>query len=163
VPASSLRRCPLSTARSAPRHRARSRATVEHRRARRQPRLDYRHWSAAVVKRIVVGAHYGLKDWLVQRVTAVIMIVYTLLWLAIALYHGGIDLALWQAMLANGALRVITLLFGVSVLWHAWVGMRDIWMDYIKPTAVRLTVEVLTVVVLIGYGGWLAQVLWSAK
>ena len=116
-----------------------------------------------MVKRIVVGAHYGLKDWLVQRVTAVIMIVYTLLWLAIALYHGGIDLALWQALLANGALRVITLLFGVSVLWHAWVGMRDIWMDYIKPTAVRLTVEVLTVVVLIGYGGWLAQLLWSAK
>jgi len=116
-----------------------------------------------VVKPIVVGAHYGLKDWLTQRLTAVAMALYTLILLAIAGYHGGIDYAFWQALFANSAFRVATLLFGLALLWHAWVGMRDIWMDYIKPTALRLTLEMLTVVALLGYAGWLVDILWGGR
>jgi len=116
-----------------------------------------------VVKRIVVGAHYGLKDWLAQRLTAVAMAIYTLLWLAIAGYYGSVDHELWQALFANTAFRVATLLFGLALLWHAWIGMRDIWMDYIKPTALRLTLEMLTVVVLLCYAGWLIDILWGAR
>ena len=112
--------------------------------------------------RETVGAHYGWRDWLVQRVTAVIMALYTLSMLGVMLYNGGIDYALWQALFVNGAFRIATLLFGLALLWHAWIGMRDIWMDYIKPTAVRLALEVLTVVVLVAYAAWLAQILWSA-
>jgi succinate dehydrogenase membrane anchor subunit len=116
-----------------------------------------------MVKRVVVGAHYGLKDWLAQRLTAAAMAIYTLLFLGIAGYYGGVDYDLWQALFANSAFRVATLLFGVAVLWHAWIGMRDIWMDYIKPTALRLTLELLTVVVLLGYAGWLIDILWGAR
>ena len=112
--------------------------------------------------RQTVGAHYGWKDWLVQRVTAVVMVLYTLWMLAVTLYNGGIDHALWQALFANGAFRITTLLFGLALLWHAWIGMRDIWMDYIKPTAVRLALEVMTFVVLVAYAAWLAQILWAA-
>jgi succinate dehydrogenase / fumarate reductase membrane anchor subunit len=54
-----------------------------------------------VVKRIAVGAHYGLKDWLAQRVTAVLMALYTVLWVGIAVYYGGIDEALWRALFAS--------------------------------------------------------------
>ncbi|TMH59004.1 MAG: succinate dehydrogenase, hydrophobic membrane anchor protein [Betaproteobacteria bacterium] len=116
-----------------------------------------------MVNRIIVGAHYGLKDWLAQRLTAVTMALYTLLWLMIAGYHGGVDHDLWQALFANTAFRVATLLFGLALLWHAWIGMRDIWMDYIKPTALRLTLEMLTVVVLLCYAGWLIDILWGAR
>jgi succinate dehydrogenase / fumarate reductase membrane anchor subunit len=116
-----------------------------------------------VVRREVVGAHYGLKDWVAQRMTAVLMAVYTLLWLVIALVHGGIDEALWRMLFANEAFRVATLLFGLALLWHAWIGMRDIWMDYIKPTALRFSLEVLTVVVLVGYAAWLVEVLWGPR
>jgi len=115
------------------------------------------------VKRVVVGAHYGLKDWVAQRITAVVMVLYTLLWLAIALYRGGVDYALWQALFANGAFRVATLLFWVALLWHAWVGMRDIWMDYVKPTALRLTLEALTALTLVGYAVWLIDLLWGRR
>lgn len=116
-----------------------------------------------MVKRVVVGAHYGLGDWLAQRLTAVVMALYTLLWLAIAGYHGGVDYALWQSLFASIAFRVATLLFGLALLWHAWIGMRDIWMDYVKPTALRLTLEMLTVVVLLGYAGWLIDILWGLR
>ena len=108
-----------------------------------------------------VGAHYGWKDWLAQRVTAVVMALYTLFVLAIALYNGGFDYSLWTRLFDSTLFRIATLLFGLSLLWHAWIGMRDIWMDYIKPTALRLTLEVVTLLVLLAYAGWLAQALWG--
>jgi succinate dehydrogenase / fumarate reductase, membrane anchor subunit len=113
--------------------------------------------------RQTVGAHYGWKDWLAQRITAVVMAVYTLGLLGIALYHGGIDYAFWQALFGGTAFRISTLLFGLALLWHAWIGVRDIWMDYIKPTGLRLTLEVLTVVLLVAYAGWLVQILWGSR
>ena len=110
--------------------------------------------------RQTIGAHYGWKDWLVQRVTAVVMILYTLGMLGVTLYNGGFDYALWQALFANAAFRIATLLFGLAVLWHAWIGMRDIWMDYIKPVGLRLVLQVLTIVWLLGCAGYAAQILW---
>ena len=44
-----------------------------------------------------------------------------------------------------------------------WIGVRDIWMDYIKPTALRLALEVITFVVLVAYAAWLAQILWATR
>jgi succinate dehydrogenase / fumarate reductase membrane anchor subunit len=108
-----------------------------------------------------VGAHYGWKDWLAQRITAVVMALYTLFLLAVALYNGGFDYALWTRLFDGTTFRVATLLFGLSVLWHAWIGMRDIWMDYIKSTALRLVLEVVTLIVLFAYAAWLAQILWE--
>ncbi len=114
-----------------------------------------------MVKRAVVGAHYGWMDFLAQRITAVVMAVYTLLVIAIALYSGGFDYSLWQALFTHTTFRLATLIFALAVLWHAWIGMRDIWMDYIKPTALRLTLEVLTVIVLVAYVGWVLLILWG--
>ena len=114
-----------------------------------------------MVARVIVGAHYGWKDWLAQRMTAVVMALYTLLLLGIALYEGGIDYATWTGLFAHPAFRIATLLFGLALLWHAWIGMRDIWMDYIKPAGLRLTLETATVIVLVGYLAWLVEVLWG--
>jgi succinate dehydrogenase membrane anchor subunit len=74
-----------------------------------------------------------------------------------------VDYALWQALFANGAFRVATLLFWLALLWHAWVGMRDIWMDYLKPTALRLTFETLTALTLFAYAAWLIDLLWGRR
>jgi succinate dehydrogenase / fumarate reductase, membrane anchor subunit len=110
-------------------------------------------------ERIVVGAHYGLKDWLIQRVTAGFMAVYTLL-MAILLPMSGGGYEGWRGLMAHSFVRFITFLFIVSLSYHAWVGIRDIWMDYIKPTAIRLTLHVLTALTLIGCAGWAAQIIW---
>jgi succinate dehydrogenase / fumarate reductase membrane anchor subunit len=116
-----------------------------------------------VTRRQAVGAHYGLKDWLVQRVTAVLMALYTLLVLAIALWNGGIDHALWKSLFGSGAFRLASFLFMVALLYHAWIGVRDIYMDYIKPVGLRLALEVATVAVLVAYLGWTIQLLWGVK
>ena len=116
-----------------------------------------------VTERHPVGAHYGLTDWLIQRLSAVVMVVYTALVLGIVLWTGGIDYPHWQALFAHGGFKLATFLFMVALLYHAWIGMRDIYMDYLKPVAVRLAFEAITVIVLIGYLGWTIQVLWGGR
>jgi succinate dehydrogenase / fumarate reductase, membrane anchor subunit len=113
-----------------------------------------------VVNRVVTGAHYGLRDWLAQRITAVVMALYSLIVAVVLLSGQPISYAVWRDLFAQGWMRVATLLFAASLAWHAWVGMRDIFMDYVKPTGLRLTLEVLTLVLLAIYLGWTVQILW---
>ncbi|WP_423197802.1 MULTISPECIES: succinate dehydrogenase, hydrophobic membrane anchor protein [unclassified Cupriavidus] len=111
-------------------------------------------------KRLVVGAHYGLKDWLAQRVTAVVMVVFTVV-LAIAfLAFGNPSYEGWAGLFANQWMKILTFLTILSLLYHAWIGVRDIWMDYVKPMAVRLLLQVLTILWLVGCAGYAAQILW---
>jgi succinate dehydrogenase / fumarate reductase, membrane anchor subunit len=110
--------------------------------------------------RIVTGAHYGLRDWLAQRITGAIMAVYSVI-VAFALLSGQpITYPVWRDLFSRGWMRVATLLFAASLAWHAWVGMRDIWMDYIKPVGVRLALDIFTIAWLVGCAGWAVQVLW---
>jgi len=113
-----------------------------------------------VVTRVVVGAHYGLKDWLGQRITAVVMAVYTLIFAVGVLSMGELNYDNWRGLFAGGFMSFATFLFFAALMYHAWVGVRDIYMDYIKPTSVRLVLHAVTLLLLIGYLAWAAQVLW---
>ena len=112
------------------------------------------------MRKLVVGAHYGLRDWLAQRVTAVIIAVYSVIAAAVLLSGKPINYSVWKDLFAQGWLRVATILFAVSVAWHAWVGVRDILMDYIKPDGLRLSLQVGTLLVIASYMGWTIQILW---
>lgn len=113
-----------------------------------------------MVNRVVVGAHYGLKDWILQRVTAVVMALYTLVLGGSLALAGPLSQASWKGMLGQGWMKFATFLFFVSLCYHAWVGVRDIFMDYIKCAAVRLSLHGLVALLLIGYAGWAASILW---
>jgi succinate dehydrogenase / fumarate reductase membrane anchor subunit len=110
--------------------------------------------------RIVVGAHYGLRDWLAQRVTAVVLLVYTVVLLGAVLLADELTYGTWAGLFASVWMKVATLLAVLALIWHAWVGVRDIYMDYVKPTGVRLLLQVGTVVALIGYALWAVIILW---
>ncbi|MFM8547256.1 MAG: succinate dehydrogenase, hydrophobic membrane anchor protein [Betaproteobacteria bacterium] len=112
-------------------------------------------------QRIVTGAHYGLKDWLAQRITAVVLAVYTIILGVSVLLGPPLGADTWKALFSGPFMKVLTLLAFVALAWHAWIGVRDIYMDYIKPTAVRLTLQVVTIVVLFAYVIWAANILWS--
>jgi succinate dehydrogenase / fumarate reductase membrane anchor subunit len=113
-----------------------------------------------VVNRIVVGAHYGLRGWLVQRMSAIVMAVYTVLFAVAVAAARPVDHAGWKALFSQGWMRFATLLFFASLFLHAWVGMRDILMDYVRPAGLRLALEVLVILVLVGCAGWAVQILW---
>jgi len=111
-------------------------------------------------KRTVVGAHYGLRDWLAQRVTGVVMALFTLAVIVQILLPGEMGYDKWAGMLSRQWMKVLTFIAIVSLLWHAWVGVRDILMDYVKPLGTRLALQVATIVWLVGCVGWAVQVLW---
>ena len=113
-----------------------------------------------MVNRVVVGAHYGLRDWIAQRVTAVVMAVYAIFFAINALMLPEMSYEAWHGMFAGGFMRFATFLFFLSLFYHAWVGVRDIFMDYIKPTGIRLALHSIVVLLLVGYAGWIAQILW---
>ena len=111
-------------------------------------------------KRLVVGAHYGLRDWLSQRVTAVLMALFTLIVLLQLLLPGELGYDRWAGIFAAQWMKVLTFVVILSLAWHAWVGVRDILMDYVKSAGVRLLAQVFTIVWLTGCAGWAVQVLW---
>ena len=112
-------------------------------------------------KRTVVSAHYGLRDWLSQRVTGLVMALFTLIVLAQLLIGGGpIGYDKWAGIFASQWMKVLTFVVIPSLLWHAWVGMRDVWMDYVQPVGIRLALQIFTIVWLVGCAGWAIQVLW---
>jgi len=112
------------------------------------------------VKRLVVGAHYGLRDWLAQRITAIVMAAYILAVGFVIACGKPVTYDAWRSLFSQGWMRVATLLFAFSLAWHAWVGVRDILMDYIQATALRLSLQVLTLLLLAVYLGWTVQILW---
>lgn len=113
-----------------------------------------------MINRIVVGAGYGITDWIVQRATAVVMALYTLIMGGVLLLVRPGTFEAWRGLFSCGAVKFLTFLFVVSLAYHAWIGIRDIWMDYIKPVGVRLVLHVATVAVLLGYAAWACAILW---
>ena len=112
-------------------------------------------------KRIVVGAHYGLRDWLAQRVTAALMALFTLVVLAQLIFSKGpVGYDQWAGIFATQWMKALTFAIILALLYHVWVGMRDIWMDYIKPVGIRLSLQVFSIVWLVACAGWAIQVLW---
>jgi len=112
-------------------------------------------------KRIVVGAHYGLRDWLAQRITAALMALFTVLLLVQVIFSKGpIGYDKWAGIFSAQWMKVLTFTVIIALLYHVWVGMRDIWMDYIKPASIKLVLNVFTIVWLVACAGWGIQVLW---
>jgi succinate dehydrogenase / fumarate reductase membrane anchor subunit len=112
-------------------------------------------------KRIVTGARYGLRDWLAQRVTAVLMALFTVVLLLQVLFGGPLGYDRWAAIFSSQWMKTLTFVVIVSMAWHAWVGVRDIIMDYVtKSAGQRLVLQVATIVWLVGCAGWAVQVLW---
>jgi succinate dehydrogenase / fumarate reductase membrane anchor subunit len=112
-------------------------------------------------KRLVVGAHYGLKDWLAQRITALVMVAYTAVLLISFLTANDFSYEGWAGLFAQQWFKLFSLVTLFGLFYHAWVGMRDIWMDYVKSVGLRLTLQTVTLVWLIACAFYTVQILWS--
>lgn len=111
-------------------------------------------------QRKVVGAGYGMRDWLVQRVTAIIMVVFFLIILGSSLISTEKGFVWWSNLMAHSVMQGLAMLTFIALAWHAWIGMRDIWMDYIKPAGFRLMLHIMTILWLLGCLLYAIRVLW---
>lgn len=112
-------------------------------------------------RRLVVGAHYGVKDWLAQRVTAIVMAVYTIVLLVSFLGAQEFSYEGWAGLFAKQWFKLFSLVTFLGLFYHAWVGIRDIWMDYVKSAGLRLFLMLLTIFWLLACAAWTVQILWS--
>lgn len=112
-------------------------------------------------RRMVVGAHYGFRDWLAQRVTAIVMAIYTVVLLVMFLTGQNFTYEGWAGLFAKQWFKLFSLVTFLGLYYHAWVGIRDIWMDYVKNAGLRLLLQLATIFWLIACAAWTVQILWS--
>ena len=74
--------------------------------------------------------------------------------------RGEIGYDLWAGIFAAQWMKALTFAIVVALAYHVWVGVRDIWMDYVKPVGLRLILQIFTIVWLLACSGWAVQVLW---
>ena len=110
-----------------------------------------------------VGAHYGMRGWLLQRMTALFMAIYTLGFVVCLVWHAPASHADWTSIFSGNFVRISTMFFFAALLYHAWIGMRDIVMDYVKPTGLRLALETAVAATLVFYLIWSASTLWGVR
>ena len=108
----------------------------------------------------------GLSDWLMQRVSAVILLAYFGYLSAVLI--GGVDYQGWKELFAQTWMRIFSLLALLSIVVHAWVGLWCVLTDYIterlmggKATALRLTAQAVCGLMMFVYLVWGIQILWS--
>ena len=103
----------------------------------------------------------GLRDWLIQRVTALVLAAYTIFLLIFLVMHHDLDFSTWQELFASTFVRTFSLLALLSVLLHAWIGLWTISTDYLKCVYGRLSFQIITFLALLSFFIWGIEILWG--
>lgn len=110
----------------------------------------------------------GLSDWVIQRISAVILASYTLFILAALLLTPDMDYPQWRALFSSFAMRFFTLVTLLSVLAHGWIGMWTISTDYLTPRMIGSGANVIRILFQLGcilltllYLVWGIEILWG--
>lgn len=104
----------------------------------------------------------GLRSWLLQRLSAVYMALFIIYVVVYFLLRAPSSHSAWQSWLSHPAVSVASAGFLLALLLHAWIGMRDVVLDYVHPVAARLLVLTLIAIALLGCGLWGLRVLLLA-
>jgi succinate dehydrogenase / fumarate reductase membrane anchor subunit len=114
-----------------------------------------------VLNKIFLKANIGLRNWLFQRLTAMVMALYSIVITVLLAVNQPGDYLTWKAMFSPAWIRWATLLFFWSLVMHAWLGVRDILKDYVSSMRVRMFLQSLFAAALLVYAIWAATILWS--
>jgi succinate dehydrogenase / fumarate reductase, membrane anchor subunit len=114
-----------------------------------------------MVKSVLGVNHQGLRDWIIQRVSAVYMAIFTISLLSFILCHSGLTFVAWQQLFAHVWMKVATVLFLFLMLFHTWVGIWTVGTDYVKPFLVRVVFNLLVLFMLGACFVWGIMILWS--
>lgn len=114
-----------------------------------------------MVKTVLSVSHKGLRDWVVQRVTAAFMAVYSIGLMAYLVFTPGLSFAEWHGLFGQAWMKVATIMFIGAILAHAWVGMWTIFTDYVKCAVLRGILHTLVFFMLTACFIWGVLILWS--
>jgi succinate dehydrogenase membrane anchor subunit len=115
----------------------------------------------AMVANIMSLTGKGLRDWMIQRVTAVIIGLYFVFILGFIILHPDISYGQWKGFFLQSYVRISTTIALIALILHAWIGVWTVITDYVKGTASRLIVQVLVILALLYCFVWGLEILWS--
>lgn len=124
------------------------------------------HWRGidgvlVMVKNVTSLTGNGLRDWLILRVSFVIILIYTVFLVGFILLHAPLQYENWCALFHNNWMRISTLIVLIATFLYMYISMWTIFTDYLKNTFVRLVAEIITFICLIAFFIWGIVILWS--
>lgn len=114
-----------------------------------------------MVRSITNLSKNGVKDYLWQRITAIILGVYVIFLLAFTLGAHPLTYAIWHELFSATWMKIFTLLALISLIKHAWVGMWTIFTDYVTCSVIRGILMVVSILLFFSYLVWGIQILWG--
>jgi len=114
-----------------------------------------------MVDSITSYSRNGVRDWLVQRLTAIVIAVYSIIILTFLFSHSPVKLSVWQGFFGHQTIKIFSLLAVFSIVLHSWIGMWTVYTDYVKSSAIRLLLQSVTVLALLSLLIWSAVILWG--
>lgn len=114
-----------------------------------------------MVKTVLGANHQGLREWFLQRVTAIVMTLYVLGLLVFFITHPHTEYYEWHGLFLHFWMKLATVLVILSLLYHAWIGMWTIFTDYIKVVWLNIALQVVVILALIALFFETLQILWS--
>ena len=103
----------------------------------------------------------GIYNWLIQRITAVLLLVYTMFIVLYLLNNPNLNYENWSELHAGIAMKVFSLITLISLGAHAWIGLWTVSTDYIKSTGYRCLFQTITTSAILLYLAWGMQLIWS--
>ncbi|OGT36236.1 MAG: succinate dehydrogenase, hydrophobic membrane anchor protein [Gammaproteobacteria bacterium RIFCSPHIGHO2_12_FULL_37_14] len=114
-----------------------------------------------MVKSVLGVNHQGLSEWVIQRISAVLMVIYIISMMFYFVMNPNLSYAEWHYLFSRDWMKIATLLFMVSLSFHAWVGIWTVLTDYVKPYVIRAILNFFVLMMLITCLLWGMLILWS--
>ncbi len=106
-----------------------------------------------------MSGYSGMWAWLIQRFSGIYIAAYLLVTALIVAFGGPWDAQEWQGLFASPLMQAAASVFIVALLFHAWIGLRDVVLDYIHPIAIKVPVLLLILAMLLASGFWFLRAL----
>jgi len=103
----------------------------------------------------------GLRDWVIQRVSAVLLLFYTIYLTYFGCTHPDLQFNQWHSLFTQTWFKIFTLISLLSIILHSWIGIWTVFTDYIKPLAIRMLLQVSMITFLVVYFIWGFLIVWS--
>ena len=103
----------------------------------------------------------GMRAWLLQRLSGAYIALYLVIALIIIGTGPTLDFARWHGLMSQPIVSIATLLFFFFILVHAWVGIRDVLVDYVQLQALRFSILIALALGLLAMGIWVSMILLS--
>ncbi len=114
-----------------------------------------------MVSSILSLTRSGVKDFFLQRVSAVILLIYIIFIVGVIVAHPHMTYVQWHSLFYSIWIRVFSVLALFSMIAHAWVGIWTILTDYVHNGVVRGLVQTLIIIGFIACIVWGIWILWS--